>query len=112
MSKTGGQAFERKREEIRQHVLERDRRKCQWPGCTGGRRVEVLFIAYTDSNVRKVKRFDNGILVCKKHRELVFLDELLFAPFLADLIRLVEFEQDIARIEKYVRKIARQKLKM
>ncbi len=112
MSKVSGQSFERKREEVRRQVLERDRGRCQWPGCIWSGKVEVLFIVQTDRNIRKVKQFDNGILVCKKHTELVFLDELLFAPFLADLIKLVEFERNIEQIEKYVQKIARQKLKM
>lgn len=111
MSKVDDQAFERKREEIRLYVLGRDRGKCRWPGCSANRSVEVLFIAYADRNVRKVKSFRDGICICKKHKEIVLLDELLFAPFLADLIKLVEFERDIEQIEAYVQKIAQQKLR-
>lgn len=107
MSVTKNEGFERKRQEVRLRVLERDRGKCQWPGCNANSSVEVLFLVHTDAKIRKVQQFDNGITVCQKHKEMVFLDEILFAPFLADLIKLIEFEQDIQRIEEYIRTLGK-----
>lgn len=110
MSTIDEQGFEQKREEIRLYVLARDRGKCQWPGCTTNTSVEVLFLVHTDPNIRKIEQFDNGITVCKKHKEIVFLDEVLFAPFLADLVKLVEFEREIETIEDHIKAIVQKRL--
>jgi predicted restriction endonuclease len=55
----------------RKKIYERDRYKCQWPGCLSSKKINAHHIK-TWANFPGL-RFDtnNGITLCKNHHELI-----------------------------------------
>ena len=91
---------------IRNYVMQRDNYRCQWPGCASKHKVEILFLLETSENELLTERFyQNGIMLCAKHMEIVNLHEKTFGPLVYDLIQLVEFESDLNETEKVYKDI-------
>jgi hypothetical protein len=66
----------------------------------------VLFIVETnDTNEGQRPVYDNGVMLCPKHMEMVNLHGKTFGPLIYDLIRLVEFENDLEETEQIVKDI-------
>ncbi len=84
--------------EIKEYVLNRDRRKCQFPGCESADEIGVLFLAYQEDPQRKSMRYENGVTVCQRHKELISLHEELFLPLITSLIQLIEYEKELERL--------------
>ncbi|MDE3058458.1 MAG: hypothetical protein KGJ59_10930 [Bacteroidota bacterium] len=95
----------RKNDLLRAYVIQRDRSKCQWPGCGSGEELEVLFIMEDDGTDEQPPMYQNGVTLCTKHKEVVMLQERMFAPLVFDLIQLVEFEHDLVLTEKTYKEI-------
>jgi hypothetical protein len=85
---------------LRTYVLTRDKHRCQWPGCADSEGTEVLLIVESDGHGEEHDISQNGITLCRKHLEIVMLHEGTFAPLIYDIIRLVEFENDLKITEK------------
>ncbi|MCX6139158.1 MAG: hypothetical protein NTV54_16880 [Ignavibacteriales bacterium] len=89
---------------LREYVLQRDKNICQWPGCGRKENVDVLFILETGHD-ENVEGFQNGITLCRVHMDTVNLHEKTFGPLMYDLIRLVEFEQNLHDTEQTIKSI-------
>jgi len=85
---------------LRAYILARDKHRCQWPGCADPESPEVLLLVESNGRGEDHDVLQNGITFCKKHMEIVMLHEGTFAPLVYDLIRLVEFENDLKITEK------------
>ena len=92
-------------EVLRAYVLERDRLRCQWPGCGLHTNPEVLFIVENGSNQENGQHYQNGVTLCRTHLDMVMLHEKTFAPLIYDLIQLVEFENELIVTERTVKGI-------
>jgi len=89
---------------LREYVLRRDKKSCQWPGCGVQEEVDVLFIM-EDEKGKEGERFQNGITLCRTHMDIVNLHDKTFGPLMYDLIRLVEFEQNLKDTEQTIKSI-------
>jgi hypothetical protein len=85
---------------LRAYIVKRDHAKCQWPGCGSSEELEVLFITEENGTDEELPVYQNGITLCAKHKDVVMLQEKMFAPLVYDLIQLVEFEHDLVLTEK------------
>lgn len=85
---------------LRAYVLERDRLRCQWPGCGAAEAPEVLFIVENGQNQENGQQYQNGVTLCRKHLDTVMMHDKTFAPLIYDLIQLVEFENELNITEK------------
>ncbi len=94
-----------KNDRLRAYIVERDHSKCRWPGCGSNDELEVLFITEDDGTQEQPPVYQNGITLCAKHKEVVMLQEKMFAPLVYDLIQLVEFEHDLVLTEKTYKEI-------
>ncbi|MFA6468038.1 MAG: hypothetical protein WCW35_04010 [Bacteroidota bacterium] len=94
-------------EKIREYVMKRDNRCCQWPGCGSTLNVDVLFLIETDNGNPSDAPllYKNGVTLCPKHMEIVNLHDKAFGPLIFDLIQLVEFERDLQETEKVYKEI-------
>ena len=90
---------------LRAYVLERDRMRCQWPGCGATDAAEVLFIVENGQKEENGQRYQNGVTMCRKHLDTVMMHEKTFAPLIYDLIQLVEFENELTITERTVKGI-------
>lgn len=89
---------------LREYVFRRDKNSCQWPGCGVQDGVDVLFIL-EDEKEKEGERFQNGITLCRAHMDIVNLHDKTFGPLMYDLIRLVEFEQNLQDTEQTIKSI-------
>jgi hypothetical protein len=92
----------RHNDDVRQYVLRRDNKCCQWPGCGSALNIDVLFLIETEGAPASSGSlfYKNGVTLCPKHMDIVNLHDKAFAPLIFDLIQLVEFERDLQETEK------------
>lgn len=84
---------------VRAYVLARDKHRCQWPGCGDANDIQVLLVKERNGKEND-GQFDNGITFCRRHIDMVMLDDKTFAPLVFDLLQLVEFENDLRLTER------------
>jgi 5-methylcytosine-specific restriction endonuclease McrA len=73
---------------VRSAVLERDRHRCRYGGCTDG--LDVHHITYRSEGVDH--QAQNLITLCRKHHDLVHRDKPLWQPLLRAYIWLYYLE--------------------
>jgi hypothetical protein len=89
--------------ELKAIILQRDRSRCQWPGCGVREEIDVLFIVESVPGGGEAGVFENGITLCRQHMDIVNLHEKTFGPLIYDLIRLVEFESELREAERTIK---------
>jgi len=73
-------------QQFRQDVIERDRNKCQWPGCKCTNHLEVHHILkWSEYPLLRFER-SNGITLCKFHHKLIRNYEDYYVDFFHKLL--------------------------
>ena len=71
----------------RKQVFVRDGYKCQWPGCTCGKRINAHHILKWADYPGMRFVLMNGITLCKKHHDQVKGREDYYVKFFSELLR-------------------------